>query len=69
LLCPRTQEKKRIPTTTITKTALDASGHCEVALKRQLDEKAERTAGLSSQPDVCPEFMDRINEEDGLLYV
>ena len=34
----------------------------------RLDQTAERTAVRSSQAEVCPEFMKRIDEEDGLLY-
>jgi hypothetical protein len=95
LLCPSTQEKKRIPTTTITETVPRRvhtaslarlavglgggditeliSGQISTGREAGHADAAGRNnradCGLSSQPDVCPEFMNRINQEDGLLYV
>jgi hypothetical protein len=34
----------------------------------RLDEKVERTAAEAGNPKFASEFMNHINEEDGLLY-
>jgi hypothetical protein len=34
----------------------------------RLDEKVERTAAEAAKPKFVPEFINRANEEDGLLY-